>query len=551
MGGTRTPAHDDDGFDLAPLRGAFLDDAGDSLARMESLLLAIGDAAPDDDTLNAIFRFAHSIKGGAATFGFSDVAELTHVVETLLDGLRRRALAVTPATIDTLLESVDMLTRLLARHQSGSSHEIDRSGLLGRLRTLAQRIDPQAALRPDRGPPVERLLDVAIGPLERPCVADDVVALFGEISDVGRCQPADGGVADADGVRRFRVETSVGDGELLDLFSFHVPRDRVRIVPTVTPMPASTALLRSTIRVPVDKIDRLIALAGELLATQASLARAGRGLDPATHGSLAAGLAALERDAMRLQGAVMAVRAVPAAIVFARFPRLLRDLGARLGKPVALRTLGEEVELDTALAERLVDPLTHLVRNAADHGIEPPAERLALGKPEVGMVTLVASRRDGAIVVAVRDDGRGLDRTKLLRMAAERGRVLDDRASDRAVWSLILEPGFTTAAEVTDVSGRGVGMDVVRREVDAMGGVVEIDSCAGGGVCVSMRLPAAPPSRIASVPAPGGAERQEPNIRNSCPSACAMGPSIQPRPTARSSIPTPIVTGKPIENSDS
>jgi len=517
MGGIRTRAHDDDTSELSSLHGDFLEEAGETLARMEALLLATGVAAPADDSLNAIFRCAHSIKGGAASFGLRDVTELTHDMETLLDGLRRGGLALAPETLDTLLESVDMLGRLLARHRSGAAYDIDCSALRARVRGLAACTAEQAAMSADPGDAVTRLLDVAVGPLARPSDADGISELFDEIVGLGRCEPADAGIADADGVRRFRVETTVADAELRDLFAFHVPRDRVCIAradaagssssppaasvrtpsssgpgPTAPSMPASepVSCTPASVRVRVETLDRVVALARDVLGAQSALARAGRTLDPAAQRALDAGLAALERDARRLHDAVTQLRSVTAATAFARFPRLLRDLGRRLGKPLALQTRGEQTVIDAALAERLVDPLTHLVRNAADHGIEPPALRRAQGKPASGTVTLTAARRRDELVVTVHDDGRGLDRATLLRTAATRGLAPDGGLDDRAVWRLILEPGFSTAAEVTEVSGRGVGMDVVRRSVEALGGAVEIESWDGAGMRVTLRLPA-------------------------------------------------------------
>ncbi|MEI7447414.1 MAG: chemotaxis protein CheW, partial [Burkholderiales bacterium] len=245
----------------------------------------------------------------------------------------------------------------------------------------------------------------------------------------------------------------------------------------------------STIRVPIEKVDQLINLVGELVITQAMLAQTGRALDPVTHQSMATGLTDLERNTRMLQEAVMAIRMIPMAVVFNRFPRMLRDLATKLGKQVDLNTIGEDTELDKGLIEKITDPLTHLVRNAADHGIESPEDRVAAGKPAQGTVTLAASHQGGSIVIEVRDDGRGLNRQKLLKKAAERGLPVHDQMSDQEVYGLIFEPGFSTAAQVTDVSGRGVGMDVVKRNITSLGGSVEIDSTEGRGMRVSVRLP--------------------------------------------------------------
>ncbi|MFN3298468.1 chemotaxis protein CheW, partial [Caldimonas sp.] len=252
---------------------------------------------------------------------------------------------------------------------------------------------------------------------------------------------------------------------------------------------ASASLDASTIRVSVEKVDQLINLVGELVITQAMLAQTSRGLDPVLHQQMLAGLTDLDRNTRDLQEAVMSIRMIPMSTVFSRFPRMLRDLANKLGKKVELVTHGEATELDKGLVEKITDPLTHLVRNSCDHGIELPAERVAAGKPETGTITLSASHQGGSIVIEVRDDGRGLNREKLLKKARERGIHAPDTLTDQEVWNLIFEPGFSTAEQVTDVSGRGVGMDVVKKNIASLNGTVEIDSAEGYGMRVSVRLP--------------------------------------------------------------
>jgi two-component system chemotaxis sensor kinase CheA len=252
---------------------------------------------------------------------------------------------------------------------------------------------------------------------------------------------------------------------------------------------AAAAAESSTLRVSVEKVDQLINLVGELVITQAMLAQNGKGVDTALYQQLASGLADLERNTRDLQEAVMSIRMIPMSLVFNRFPRMLRDLAGKLGKKVELVTQGEATELDKGLVEKITDPLTHLVRNSCDHGIELPAERLAKGKPETGTITLVASHQGGSIVIEVRDDGKGLNRAKLLAKARERGLDAPDAMTDQEVYGLIFAPGFSTADQVTDVSGRGVGMDVVKKNITALGGTVEIDSAEGYGMTVRVRLP--------------------------------------------------------------
>ena len=568
----------DAGIDLSQFYQVFFEEAAENLQRMEQLLLALDVNSADDEELNAIFRCAHSIKGGAATFGFTDVAELTHEMETLLDRLRRHELAPTGAMVDVLLASGDVLGAQLVRHRSGEGEEPDTSSLMGDIRALVKgtapalgpgaptAAAPPAAPSPGAAAPAAaaapgddaapcpdgpRLIELTVGPLERVEIADHLVELFSEIDGLGQIEPLDGGRS-ADGVRRFKVSTASSDADLLDLFGFHVSREQVKIAPLgpgygfyagnpgvpkdvpaqepgygffdgapgapaqagapcapdaparaadAAPSPARVAtgaraekpagagVEASTLRVSVEKVDQLINLVSELVITQAMLAQAGQGLDANVHQQFAANLADLDRHTRDLQEAVMSIRMIPMSLVFNRFPRMLRDLAGKLGKRVELVTKGEATELDKGMIEKITDPLTHLVRNACDHGIELPEERVAKGKPPQGTLTLVASHQGGTVLIEVRDDGRGLSRAKLLQKARERGLDAPDALTDAEVWALIFAPGFSTAEQVTDVSGRGVGMDVVRKNIAALGGSVEIDSAEGYGMSVKVRLP--------------------------------------------------------------
>ncbi|WP_422845291.1 chemotaxis protein CheW [Acidovorax sp. M2(2025)] len=563
-------------FDLSQFYQIFFEEAGENLDQMEQMLLDLDLSAANDEELNGIFRCAHSIKGGSATFGFSDVAELTHQMESLLDRLRRHELQPIPQMVDVLLESADASRSLLARHQAGGQGEaVSTASLVRRISDLAAGLVPDAsapvapppAVAPAPAPAVQaaapatpapaapavpgqkRQLQIQVGPLERVAQADALKELFrdipglGTISDLECAQP---------NTRLFAVETTSTDDDLLDLFAFHVAKEQVQIrdaaaaagasqaaesgdavaatadsgeaygffheapgaphaeatpaasAPVQAPKPAAAAVAvkagepkaamqaqmeSTTIRVDVKKVDQLINLVGELVITQAMLAQNSRGLDSGAYQQLLAGLADLDRNTRDLQESVMSIRMIPMSIVFSRFPRMLRDLANKLGKKVDLVTLGEATELDKGLVEKITDPLTHLVRNSCDHGIEMPADRLAKGKPEHGTITLSASHQGGSIVIEVRDDGRGLSREKILGKARERGLDVSDQMSDTDVWQLIFAPGFSTAEEVTDVSGRGVGMDVVKRNIAALNGSVEIDSAEGYGMRVSVRLP--------------------------------------------------------------
>ncbi len=551
------------GIDLSQFFQVFFEEAGENLENMEQMLLALDVGNADDEALNAIFRCAHSVKGGAATFGFSDVAELTHEMETLLDKLRRHELTPTAEMVDALLASGDALRAQLARHQAGGAGEApDTAVLLATIRNLvdgggetaapaAPAPAPKAAAAPAPAPKAaagKRELELTVGPLDDPAVAENLVDLFKEITDLGTIEPLDAGQS-VDGVRRFKVTTASSDNDLLDLFTFHVAREQVRLEPlgpgygfhdgapgapketaaenkepgygffddapgapqraesprasastaTASPVarPAAKAETgkpsagpdQSTLRVSVEKVDQLINLVGELVITQAMLAQNSKDIDTALHQQLIAGLADLERNTRDLQEAVMSIRMIPMSLVFNRFPRMLRDLASKLGKKVELVTQGEATELDKGLVEKITDPLTHLVRNSCDHGIELPEARVAKGKPAHGTITLGASHQGGSIVIEVRDDGKGLSRSKLLAKARERGLDAPDSLSDQEVYGLIFAPGFSTAETVTDVSGRGVGMDVVKKNITALGGTVEIDSAEGYGMTVRVRLP--------------------------------------------------------------
>ena len=555
------------GIDLSQFYQVFFEEAGENLELMEQKLLELNVDAADDEEMNAIFRCAHSVKGGAATFGFSDVAALTHQMETLLDKLRRHELTPTSAMVDVLLAAGDALKAQLAVHQGSASSAPDTSELLGRIRAMAEGQAPAAPVKAAAAAPTvtsptlksmpvpkaqTRAIELVVGPLDKPETADALSELFREIEDLGTIEPLDGGRA-ADGMRRFRVVTTTSDSELLDLFTFHVARELIQMrstdpgfgffhenagappeenpvdpgygffdpLPDASPTeaapvtsvadagddtaPAPTAVAaapkaaaksieksvaapdQATLRVSIEKVDQLINLVGELVITQAMLAQNSR--EGQLNQQLLAGLTDLERNTRDLQEAVMSIRMIPMSMVFNRFPRMLRDLAAKLDKKVELVTQGEATELDKSLVEKITDPLTHLVRNSCDHGIELPADRLAKGKPDHGTITLIASHQGGSIVIEVRDDGRGLSRQKLISKARERGIDAPDSMTDQEVYALIFAPGFSTADQVTDVSGRGVGMDVVKKNITSLGGTVEIDSAEGYGMSVKVRLP--------------------------------------------------------------
>ena len=564
-------------FDLTQFYQIFFEEAGENLDQMEQMLLNLDLSEANDEELNGIFRCAHSIKGGSATFGFSDVAELTHKMESLLDRLRRHEIKAIPEMVDVLLESADASRSLLARHQAGGEGDVlPTADLVARISRLAAGEGVQAAVSaapvPAPAPAVAapapapvaqaapqpapaapnglRHLHIKIGPLEVIESVDAVKELFRDIPGLGSIEDLP---CDEPQTRLFAVQTHSTDDDLLDLMAFHVSKEQVQIssqdavaaatpvsaaapveanaetvaevhsadevthpaaavpegeaygifdgapgAPSIKPVAAAAktatrpnmAQMESTsIRVDVKKVDQLINLAGELVIIQAMLAQNSRALDPSANQQLLAGLADLDRNTRDLQEAVMSIRMIPMSTVFSRFPRMLRDLANKLDKKINLVTQGEATELDKGLVEKITDPLTHLVRNSLDHGIESPEDRIKAGKSETGTLTLAASHQGGSIVIEVRDDGKGMNREKILKKARERGMDVSDSMPDSEVWMLIFAPGFSTADVVTDVSGRGVGMDVVRKNIAALNGSVEIDSVEGVGMRVSIRLP--------------------------------------------------------------
>jgi two-component system chemotaxis sensor kinase CheA len=391
-----------------PLIAAFFEEAEELVAAFEGGLLELEARAGDVELLNTIFRSAHTLKGNSAMLGFEDVAQVTHLLEDLLDQLRKGQREASPRLTDALLYSADVVRRLLARARAGGDLTADEHAAAEDL-MLALR-----ALLAGEEPPAESPLRAA------------------------------------------------------------------------APVPAAET---ASIRVPVEKVDRLIDLVGELVITQSMVADAVTAFGPERLAALRAAVALMDRHARELHERVMGVRMVPIRTLFARFPRLVRDVSAAVGKSAVLEISGEETELDRTVIEKIADPLAHLVRNAIDHGLEPPAARRALGKPDVGRLRIGAYQQGGNIYVEIADDGRGLDRDRLRAKARELDLAVDDTMPDEQVFNLIFRPGFSTAEKVTALSGRGVGMDVVRRNVEAIGGTIAIRSEPGRGTTFRIKLP--------------------------------------------------------------
>lgn len=488
-------------IDLKQFQAAFFEEAAEHLAEMERLLVELDPSAADGEAVNAIFRAAHSIKGGANMFALAEIGGVTHEMETVLDAARRGKLQLTRAMVDAALRGCDFLREAIAQGRAGRPADAARAaGVVAQLREMSD-VKPQATQRlalqwPARSKRDAKKIKKLVADVARLVKLDagQLAALQAALAADGKAELALPAGADAG-----RIKESLGfvlpdecitlpggdTGSDFGFFEDNLPAPKPKPAePAAKPAPAADNV---SIRVHADKIDRLINLTGELMIGY-SMVRNGIG---AAGGSdhLGMALATVERNIRELQEAALSIRMIPIAGVFARFPRLVHDLSAQLGKKAELRIEGETTELDRGLVEKLIDPLTHLIRNSLDHGIEAPKAREAAGKSARGIIWLRASHESGSVVIEVADDGAGLSRDRILKRAGEQGLRADESMSDLAVWELIFAPGFSTAAEVSDVSGRGVGMDVVRRNVRALGGQVEISSRPGEGTRTVVRLP--------------------------------------------------------------
>jgi two-component system chemotaxis sensor kinase CheA len=588
-------------IDISQFYQVFFDEAEELLAEKERLLLAVDIDAPDEEDLNAIFRTAHSIKGGASTFGLTDMTEVTHILESLLDRIRKGEMTLTSEHVDAFLAAKDILKMQLDGHRLGAKVDQDAvADVRMMLQSLSQDA-PVAALAPSAPsfhsaaerhvvnheggrryrlelPPMElrelNALSAELGLLGHVAVAplaggrnamivttheslDDLIAICSFVIDtdaigISEAPPLTPEQAALESAARAKVEADQGygffdapeegaraadDGDpgygffqpieqiRLDAgaaaddsrgYGFFQPIEQIRAAaasvstgaggadavaePEQDKKPAqkkesdkasasSPGAESSSIRVSIEKVDQLINLIGELVITQAMIEQRADSLDPMVHERLLNSVSQLTRNTRDLQEAVMSIRMMPMDFVFSRFPRMVRDLAHKLGKKIDFITNGAATELDKGLIERIVDPLTHLVRNSIDHGIEMPDVRRAAGKSDAGRLFLSASHQGGNIIIEVSDDGGGLNRERILAKAAQQGMAVADTMSDAEVWQLIFAPGFSTAETVTDVSGRGVGMDVVKRNIAAMGGSVDIRSAKGFGTTISISLP--------------------------------------------------------------
>ena len=529
-------------MDISDFYQTFFDEADELLADMEQHLLDLVPEAPDSEQLNAIFRAAHSIKGGAGTFGFSVLQETTHLMENLLDDARRGEMQLNTDIINLFLETKDIMQEQLDAYKS--SQEPDAASfeyICHALRQLAleakgEAVSPAAGAKLTVVDSEDVNSEVAIAPehsagqtrivLSRlkagePEMLQEELSNLAQISHVVKTADSlsanlDGAVSQDDIVAvlcfvieadqiAFETATTTAVTETAAVVEVEAPAVAVPTAvnaPVLKAVPKETATAprverekpakaseSTSIRVAVEKVDQLINLVGELVITQSMLAQRSNELDPVEHGDLITSMGQLERNARDLQESVMSIRMMPMEYVFSRFPRLVRDLAGKLNKQVELTLMGSSTELDKSLIERIIDPLTHLVRNSLDHGIESPENRMAAGKSAVGNLILSAEHQGGNICIEVTDDGAGLNRERILAKAMSQGMAVSENMTDEDVGMLIFAPGFSTAEQVTDVSGRGVGMDVVKRNIQEMGGHVEIKSKQGAGTTIRILLP--------------------------------------------------------------
>ncbi|GAB3789655.1 chemotaxis protein CheA [Dyella agri] len=519
--------------DLTQFHKTFFEESLEGLDAMEAALLALDSGSTDHELVHTIFRAAHSIKGGAATFGFADVAAFTHVAESLLEEVRSERRAVDAGLIDLLLRSVDCLRAMLDRTSQGRpAADAGSEALRAELAHLVEGVaaSPAAAAKVQAAPSAGwDIRFVALPHLLQ--TGNEPLRLFRELQQLGRLEvlrafvsdaaPADFAALDPGQCYlgwELRLHGAVARADLDAVFEWLDGDCELAIAPlaaaaaeAVAPTPAAVAVPAAdapapvrevaaaasagqadggSIRVGIDKVDALIDMMGELVITQSMLSDIGANFDLSQLERLRDGLAQLERNTRELQDSVMRIRMLPIGSVFNRFPRLVRDLERKLGKQVKLELHGEHTELDKTVLEKIGDPLVHLVRNAIDHGLEMPEQRRAAGKPETGTLTLDAHHEGGNIIVRISDDGAGLNHERIRAKAVERGLVSSGQPlSEDEIAELIFEPGFSTAAQATDLSGRGVGMDVVRRNVRDLGGSVGVRSVAGRGSVFTIALP--------------------------------------------------------------
>jgi two-component system chemotaxis sensor kinase CheA len=533
-------------IDVSQFHQVFFEESFEGLDAMEMGLLGMQEGSPDMEIVNTIFRAAHSIKGGAGTFGFAQVSDFTHGLETLLDQMRNGQRDVSSEAVNLLLQAVDVLREMLTAVQQaedvdssrvnevstqieallGSGSDVPATELVvksaseGTASGWLIDFKPHPHLLQTGNDPIRLFnelrelgqLTVTLNSTGLPAFSDLdpeesylswQLALQGEVSldqineifewVEGDCDLTISPLASADTSELIDEPAAVEDMPSPQAENISEPLQVASTVKTAAPE-AKKAVKNdaalASIRVSTDKVDSLINLVGELVITQSMLSQLGENFDPSRLAQLIDGLEQLERNTRELQEGIMRIRMLPISFAFNRFPRLVHDLSGKMGKQVELQLSGEQTELDKTVMEKIGDPLVHLVRNSLDHGLETPEKRLVAGKPETGLLQLNAYHQGGNIVIEISDDGAGLNEDKILQKAIEKGLVpAGEQLSADKIHELIFMPGFSTAEVVSDVSGRGVGMDVVRKNINSLGGSVEVVSERGVGSTFTIRLP--------------------------------------------------------------
>ena len=504
-------------IDVNQFHGVFFDESDEHLQDMEQLLMTLDVDAPDPEELNSIFRAAHSIKGGSGIFGFDALMNLTHVMENLLDKARNQEIQVTADIVDIFLQTLDVLKDTLSAYKEQTDlpqEQIDASikVLEDTLTSASGQMPRNAEETCDQTTQGEANTDNEIDGFgffdedetesqetnlessQSQNISDDIEG-FGLFEDEAASEETQAkgeantkvGIAD-EGFGFFEPDTLPVKTDATESSSQQVTPKQPIVKPVKTKPKAATKEAAS-IRVDTTKIDAMVNLVGELVITQSMLSNVGQEVEGQVGERLQLAIDELQRNTREIQESVMSMRMLPVNMTFNRFPRVVRDLSSKLGKKVDLVIQGGNTEIDKSLIEKLVDPLTHLVRNSIDHGIESPEKRLEAGKAENGTVILSAEQKGSSIIIGIIDDGAGLNKARIVEKATQNGLTVTPDMPDSEIWQLIFQAGFSTAAEVTDVSGRGVGMDVVRRNIESIGGRIEIESSQGEGSAFYIHLP--------------------------------------------------------------
>ena len=525
-------------IDMSQFHDSFFEEADEGIKVMESELIDLVPNGSDNEVIHTIFRAAHSIKGSASTFGFEAISKFTHSIETLLDKLRNDELVVTQEIITVLLESVDGLGNMLASEKSGETYDNDTiAELTARLDAFTSPPDQdddsqnrqtdqstgndttESGKENDNAPPPlddrpEQEWKIAFLPDPKMFYSgNDPLRLIRELRSLGAIstEAVTDKLPDLDALDvhdcylgwYITLRTTASREDIEDVFVWVQDECKLRIenlsrrmiltdrraTPTASGR-RKTDHEQQSIRVSTEKVDKLLNLVGELVITQSILNSVCHDQGEELSERLQQSLEQLERNTRDLQEQTMSIRMLPVENAFQRLPRIVHDLSLAQGKKVSLELSGETTELDKTILEKIGDPLVHLVRNAIDHGIEPPEERLHNGKPEQGLISIRAIHKEGHVVIQVSDDGKGMDTEKILATAIDKQIVVDGESlSDGDTLNLIFEPGFSTAANVSDISGRGVGMDVVKQNINDLGGKVDISSNINKGTTFTIKLP--------------------------------------------------------------